>query len=180
MSQPSHGRGDLTALLSIVARSIDERLRDRLADLGYEDVRPAHLALLLNLERAGVRGSELARRAEITKQSMAELVRDLERLDYIERRPDPADGRARLVQPTGRGLILIAHARQALTEVDADAARRLGRERFTELRRSLALLARSPEGIGVGVMAPEATRPRAGREPVETPSGSGPGGRVPV
>jgi len=180
MSQPSYGRGDLAALLSIVARSIDERLRERLAGLGYDEVRPAHLALLLNLERAGVRGSELARRAEITKQSMGELVRDLERLDYVERRPDPADGRARLVQPTGRGLILIAHARQAMTEIEADAARRLGRERFTELKGSLALLTTPPDRIGVGVMAPDLARTKAGHEPVDTSTGTGPQGRVPV
>lgn len=141
MKQPSGRRGDLAGQLSILVRSIDARVHSRLLRLGYDDVRPGHLALLLNLDRGGARGSELARRAGVTKQSMGELVRDLERLDYIERRPDPRDGRARLVQPTGRGLILIAHARQAVSEIDADAARRLGRERFTELHRALADLA---------------------------------------
>ncbi len=40
-------------------------------------------------------GADLARRAGIAKQSMAELVAELERLDYVERQPDPRDGRAR-------------------------------------------------------------------------------------
>jgi len=79
----------------------------------------------------------------MTKQSMGELVRDLEAHDYVERRPDPRDGRARLVQPTGRGLMLIAHARQAVGEVEADAVRRLGPKRFAELRRALIVLAES-------------------------------------
>lgn len=141
MNQPPGRRRDLAGQLQGLVRSIDGRLHSRLLRLGYDDVRPGHLALLLILDRGGARSSELARRAAVTKQSMGELVRDLERLDYIERRPDPRDGRARLVQPTGRGLILIAHARQAISEIEADAARRLGPERFAELHRALADLA---------------------------------------
>ena len=37
-------------------------------------------------------------RAQITKQSMAELVLHLERLGYVERVPDPSDRRAKLVR----------------------------------------------------------------------------------
>ena len=47
--------------------------------------------------------SELAARAQITKQSMAELVAHLEQYGYVERIPDPADGRAKLVRATIRG-----------------------------------------------------------------------------
>jgi DNA-binding MarR family transcriptional regulator len=96
-----------------------------------------HLTVLLDLERSGVRSAELARRAGMTRQSMGELVAELEKLDYVERRPDPDDRRARLVLPTGRGLILVAHARRAVTEVETRAARRLGRERYAELGRLL-------------------------------------------
>ena len=141
MSPRSNRRTDLAANLSAVLRTVDERVQTRILRLGYGDVRPGHLALLLNLDRTGAQSAELARRADMTKQSMAELVRDLEKLDYVERRPDPNDGRARLVQPTGRGLMLIAHARQAVAEVEADVARRLGRDRYVELQRSLVELA---------------------------------------
>ena len=76
---------------------------------------------------------------------MGELVRELEHLDYVERQADPRDGRARLVLPTGRGLMLVAHARQAVSEVEADAARRLGAERLAGLRRILRELAEPEE-----------------------------------
>lgn len=145
MPARSNGRTDLAANLSSVQRSVDADVQRRIARLGYGDVRPGHLAVLLNLDRSGAQSAELARRADMTKQSMAELVRDLEKLDYVERRPDPADGRARLVQPTGRGLMLIAHARQAMAEVEAGAARRLGRERFVALQRALVELASTTE-----------------------------------
>ena len=39
----------------------------------------------------------------MTKQSMAQLVAHLERHGYVERIPDPADGRAKLVRATERG-----------------------------------------------------------------------------
>lgn len=134
-------RGDLAEQLSNAARTVDGQVQSRLYRLGHDAVRPGHLALLLNLDRNGGRGADLARQAGMTKQSMGEVVRDLEAHDYVERQPDPRDGRARLVQPTGRGLMLIAHARQAVGEVEAEAVRRLGPKRFAELRRALILLA---------------------------------------
>lgn len=41
--------------------------------------------------------AELAEEARMTKQSMGELVAYLERRGYVERLPDPRDGRARIV-----------------------------------------------------------------------------------
>lgn len=138
-------RADLPGQLAGALRETDRRVERRLLRLGYADVRTGHLALLLHLDRNGARGADLARRAGITKQSMGELVRELERLDYVERQADPRDGRARLVLPTGRGLMLVAHARQAVSEVEADAARRLGAERLAGLRRILRELAEPEE-----------------------------------
>ncbi|MDP9482013.1 MAG: MarR family transcriptional regulator [Chloroflexota bacterium] len=128
---------------------MDQAVGGHLQRLGYDDVRPGHLAVLLDLERSGVRSAELARRAGMTRQSMGELVAELEALDYVERRPDPGDKRARLVLPTGRGLILIAHARRAVAQVEADAARWLGRERYAQLEVLLTDLAvPEPESVG--------------------------------
>ena len=140
MSGRTARRNDLAGRLSSIARAIDGAVEGQLHRLGYDDVRPGHLTVLLDLERSGLRSAELARRAGMTRQSMGELVADLEALDYVERRADPGDRRARLVMPTGRGLILIAHVRRAVAEVEARAARRLGRERYAELGLLLAEL----------------------------------------
>ena len=48
-----------------------------------------HGNVLQFLDAEGTRVSELARRAQITKQSMAVLVAHLERHGYAERVPDP-------------------------------------------------------------------------------------------
>jgi DNA-binding MarR family transcriptional regulator len=157
MRRRPEGRGDLGGQLSIAAAAVDRQVQSRLIRLGHGEVRPGHLALLLNLERGGGRGAELARLAGIKKQSMGELVRDLEASDYVERRSDPRDGRAQLILPTGRGLMLIAHVRQAVAEVEADAVRRLGPKRYGELRRALIELA----------------EPESPPDPQEPPVGSG-------
>ena len=80
-----------------------DALMVRLAALGHPEVRAAHGAVFEFLDDAGTRVSVLADRARMTKQSMTELVAHLERHGYVERVPDPADGRAKLVRATARG-----------------------------------------------------------------------------
>ena len=80
---------------------------DKSADRGHPDVRPPHGSVLQYLDQAGTRVSELAARAQVTKQSMAELLLHLERHGYVERVPDPSDRRAKTLHLTpadGRGI----------------------------------------------------------------------------
>ena len=52
---------------------------------------------------AGIRLTDLAARAGITKQAMAELVAEIERRGYLQRTADPADRRARSSNSPARG-----------------------------------------------------------------------------
>ena len=79
----------------------------------------------------------LSERAQMTKQSMAELVAHLERLGYVERVPDPSDRRARLVRATPRGQELYAIARDVVAEIETEWTRRLGKAKMRQLRRLL-------------------------------------------
>lgn len=56
--------------------------------------RPAHSAVLANIDREGTRPSDLAARANMTPQAMGELIDDLEGLGYVRRTPHPKDRRA--------------------------------------------------------------------------------------
>jgi DNA-binding MarR family transcriptional regulator len=69
----------------------------------YPDVTPAQARIIMLLDRQGLRMSVLAERAQLTKQSLTELVVGLEQVGLVERRPDPLDGRAKLVVPTTQG-----------------------------------------------------------------------------
>ena len=71
--------------------------------LRYPDVTPAQNSVMVMIDRDGSRITDLARRAQMTKQAMAEAVAGLEARGFVERRPDPTDGRARLVTLTDEG-----------------------------------------------------------------------------
>jgi DNA-binding MarR family transcriptional regulator len=118
-----------------------DALMERLAASGHAEVRAAHGAVFEYLDDAGTRVSVLAERARMTKQSMTELVAHLERHGYVERVPDPADGRAKLVRATDRGREVYAIAREAMRDVQARLDERLGADRMATLRRLLEELA---------------------------------------
>jgi DNA-binding MarR family transcriptional regulator len=86
------------------------------------------------LDDAGTPVSELARRAQMTKQSMAELVAHLERHGYVERVADPADRRAKLVRATARGREVYAVAREAIADLEKEWTALLGAAKMRSLR----------------------------------------------
>ena len=89
------------------------------------------------LDDEGTRVSVLAERAQITKQSMAELVAHLERHGYVERVPDARDRRAKLVRATPRGREVYGIAREFVAELEAQWADRLGERKLRRLRELL-------------------------------------------
>lgn len=115
-------------------------LHRRIAERGHPDVRAPHGNVFGYLDAEGTPVSELARRAQITKQSMADLVAHLERHEYVERVPDPRDRRAKLVRATARGQEVYAIARDVLAELEREWTARLGEERMRQLRELLGAL----------------------------------------
>jgi DNA-binding MarR family transcriptional regulator len=113
---------------------MSEELAARLAAQGHPEVRYAHGAVFQFLDDAGTRVSDLAERAQMTKQAMAQLVAHLEAHGYVERVPDPADGRAKLVQATDRGRAVFAVARELVAEVEARLEATLGKAKLQRLR----------------------------------------------
>jgi DNA-binding MarR family transcriptional regulator len=114
-----------------------EELHRRIAQRGHPAVRAPHGNVFGFLDAEGNQVSELARRAQITKQSMADLVAHLERHGYVERVPDPTDRRAKLVRPTARGREVYAIARDAIAEIEREWTARLGARKMRQLRELL-------------------------------------------
>jgi DNA-binding MarR family transcriptional regulator len=128
---------NLAILLREPFVAMTDLLMRRLAERGHPDVRYAHGTVFQWLDDGGTRVSVLADRARMTKQSMAELVAHLERHGYVERAPDPADRRAKLVRATARGREVFAIARETTQEVSARLDAELGAERVRALRETL-------------------------------------------
>lgn len=68
---------------------------------------------------------------------MLAAVDDLERLGYVERVPNPADGRAKLVRLTERGAAAGAEGARIIASIESDWGRRLGPHRSQVLRHAL-------------------------------------------
>ena len=116
---PTATRDNLGFLLAKAAQRWNELLGERFAAAGYPEVRPSYGSLLVPLfEQDGLRMSELAARARLSKQTMTTMVRLLERDGLVRRRADPADGRATLVELTPKAQAFRPVAEQALAELD--------------------------------------------------------------
>jgi DNA-binding MarR family transcriptional regulator len=130
----------LLRLLVEGSRALEGLLHEGLREGGYGDVRPAHYAIFRYLKDEGSRVTELAEAAGMTKQSMGELVAYLEERGYVERRPDPRDGRAKIVVSTEKGRRGIEVAAERIAEIEAELVGRMGNERLEELIGSLVKL----------------------------------------
>jgi DNA-binding MarR family transcriptional regulator len=135
-------RSDLGFLLAKATQRWNELLTERFAAAGYADVRASYGSALLPLfEEDGLRMGELAARAQLSKQTMTELVRRLERDGLVERHPDPRDGRASLVFLTQRSRAFEPVAAAALGELDRLVRSRLEPAQVAALKDTLRGLA---------------------------------------
>jgi DNA-binding MarR family transcriptional regulator len=110
------------------------------AERGYGDLREPHLQIFGNLGIGGVRLTDLAARAQLSLAAASELVNDLQALGYPERRPDPSDGRAKLIFPTRRGRQALDDTGDRVAEIEQRWAQVIGSARFTDTCRALQQL----------------------------------------
>jgi DNA-binding MarR family transcriptional regulator len=114
--------------------AVQRRMLERLHEHGLDDLDIAHLTVFQYPGPQGARPSELAARLGISKQALNYLLGGLERLGYLERRPDPDDLRSKRVALTPRGTAAIGVIREAVGEMEATWAQQLGSKRFAQLR----------------------------------------------
>lgn len=117
------------------------RVYARMAEVGLPDIRPAHSSLLRNIADAGSRVSDLAQRAQMTKQSMGYLADSLEAAGYVTQGPDPTDGRAKLVRLTDKGRAAGEAMVKLSAETEAEYAELIGEAQMIRLRGVLEQLA---------------------------------------
>ena len=109
----------------------------RLHEQGFDDFDAAYLIVFQYPGPQGARPSDLAARLRISKQALNYLLGELERLDYLERLPDPDDQRSKRIALTKRGAAAVGVIRDAVGEVESAWTRQLGPKRFAQLRNLL-------------------------------------------
>jgi DNA-binding MarR family transcriptional regulator len=129
---PVHG------LFAIVHELVDDELFARLREAGYSELRPTHACVFGTIRPEGNRLTELAERADMTKQAVGEVVSELEAIGYVERVPDPSDGRAKIIKLTERGLAAWGHGWGVVHGVQERWEKRYGKKR---VRDAIALIA---------------------------------------
>ena len=131
----------LTGLLDIAFDAMIAEFRTELEKSEFKDVRPTHGCVFRYVKGPGLRLTELAERANMTKQSVGEIVDDLAARGYVERVPDPEDRRAKLICLTERGEEAQTYGLQLFAEVERRWAERFGAERIATLRETLEEIA---------------------------------------
>jgi DNA-binding MarR family transcriptional regulator len=141
----------LPALMELASAAMYVDFRKHLDDTPYTDIRPTHGCVFRFVRGEGMRLTELASRAGLTKQSVGEIVDDLTRRGYIERFPDPTDKRAKLIRLTEKGLDAQRIGFASFEKLEAEWAETFGAERIAALRSLLEeiAMAKSPDAVAV-------------------------------
>jgi DNA-binding MarR family transcriptional regulator len=121
-------------LLRLPWEAVQRHMLERLHERGFDDLDAAHLNVFQYPGPQGARPTDLADRLRISKQALSYLLGELERLGYLERRPDPDDLRSKRIVLTRRGTSAIGVIREAVGETETAWAKQLGPKRFAQLR----------------------------------------------
>jgi len=129
---------DLVTLMEAAYAAVVAQVHRRLDAAGFADIRPAHGKVFETIGPDGNRITDMAERAQITKAAMVELVDHLQRSGYLDRAPDPVDGRAKIVRLTPRGWDAVRVATEAIAESEQRWTAHVGERTMRSLRRALS------------------------------------------
>lgn len=131
----------LSAVLLAAAGELTQRIHEGVVARGFEGVRPAHGFAFARLAPNGATVTDLAAHLGVTKQAASQLVDEVVRRGYVERRPHPDDARARLLVLTELGWACTRAAEEAAAEAVRPWVELLGEGEVRALRDRLARIA---------------------------------------
>ncbi len=111
------------------------KIHAELAAAGFADSYPSWGTNIFHyLREGGLRLTELAERTHTTKQAMRYTINQLEAAGYVERVPDPTDGRAKIIRLTERGWEGRRIADEIIASLEEECLRQLGEERVRQFK----------------------------------------------
>ncbi|HEX2214967.1 MAG TPA: MarR family transcriptional regulator [Mycobacterium sp.] len=126
-------------------RAAETRVMEALVAAGADDITLAQSRLmqrldLRNVNSDGMRLTDLAEQARVTKQTAGALIDQLERSGYVMRTTDPTDARAKLVTLSDKGMAGCRVAGAEIAKLEDEWRAQLGAQRFEQLREALVAL----------------------------------------
>ncbi len=137
------------------------KLSERVQEQGFTELTDAHYAIWRFEGPHGRRPTEIALATGLSKQAVNDLLGQLERWGYLERVPDPKDGRGRIVHLTERGHAARAAVIAAGRAVEADWRERVGEPEWTTFRAVLQRIALWDGEAGPAEAQAEPSQPSA-------------------
>lgn len=142
-------RPRLSLLLRLLHREYAVTVEEALADAGFGDIGSGDAKIFPFVPAEGIAIRDLAARAGVRKQTMAQSVGRLEQAGYLRRHPNPADGRSQLIVLTARGQAVAPAAAEAGDAIERRWAELTSPEDLaavrTHLHRLLERLARADQ-----------------------------------
>lgn len=154
---------DLRALLHVPQHDLQSQLASRLERLGFPALRAAQVQLLSAIggvgtpldgaatdpnDNRGVRLSDLVSVLSLPKQTVGDLLDELQEMRMVERFPDPDHGVIKRIRLGPKGKAWAAEVRKVSAATEAKWATRLGSKKMKSLRALLEELAATVEGRG--------------------------------
>jgi DNA-binding MarR family transcriptional regulator len=145
---------DLRSLLHVPQHDLQAQLASRLERLGFPALRPALVQLLtvigagLAVSDTGVRLSDLVSQVSLPKQTVGDLLDELEDMRMVERFPDPDHGVIKRVRLGPKGKVWAAEVKRVSAATEAKWATRIGSKKMKSLRALLEELAATVEDRG--------------------------------
>ncbi len=128
--------------LEAVTRRLYAELGAQADRLGFPELRGSHRRILQMIPPGGIRITDLARTAGMTKQALGEFADWLEQAGFVASARDPADGRVRLLTRTPQGDAAATAAKQAVARVERAWRAELGAAGFDTMKQALRDLGR--------------------------------------
>ena len=136
---------DLRTLLHVPQHDLQAQVASRLQRLGFPSLRPAHVQVLSAVSSDGVRLADLVAEVSLPKQTVGDLLDELEDMRMVERFPDPDHGVIKRVRLGPKGKVWAAEVKRVSAATEAKWATRIGSKKMKSLRALLEELAATVE-----------------------------------
>lgn len=140
-------RRDIRALLLAPSSDLAVQVDDRLRRLGFPMLRPAQTQLLTLVEAGGKRLTDLVEAMHLPKQTLGDMVDELERQKLVERYPDPDHGVIKRVRLAARGRAWAQEVHKVAEATEARWSTALGKSKLKTLRGLLEELGQELNGV---------------------------------